>query len=71
MKKSFQPVSFNTWFDSTKLHEITDNKIILSDLFYKTIYPSIKSYVRRIEGNNSFNLDELYDELNNKRNGLL
>jgi hypothetical protein len=29
MKKSFQPVSFNTWFDSTKLHEITDKKIIL------------------------------------------
>lgn len=29
MKKSFQPVSFNTWFDSTKLHEITDKKIVL------------------------------------------
>lgn len=29
MEKTFQPVSFHMWFDSTKLHEITDNKITL------------------------------------------
>lgn len=29
MEKMFQPVSFHMWFDSTKLHEITDNKITL------------------------------------------
>lgn len=29
MEKTFQPVSFHMWFNSTKLHEITDNKITL------------------------------------------
>ena len=29
MEKTFQPVSFHMWFDSTKLHEITDNKVTL------------------------------------------
>lgn len=29
MRKVFNPVSFSTWFDNTKLYEISDNKIIL------------------------------------------
>ena len=29
VEKSFSPVSFNTWFDNTKLYDITDNKITL------------------------------------------
>ena len=29
MRKVFNPVSFSTWFDNTKLHEISDKKITL------------------------------------------
>ena len=29
LKKELNPVSFNTWFQPTKIHEITENKVIL------------------------------------------
>ena len=57
MKKAFNQISFSTWFNETKLHEITDNTVTLivpmavhKRMFLSTYYNVISDAFAEITG---------------------
>ena len=57
MKKAFKQISFSTWFNETKLYEITDNTIVLlvpmavhKRMFLSTYYNIISDAFAEITG---------------------
>ena len=78
MRKVFNPVSFSTWFDNTKLHEISDKKITLivpmavhKRMFLSNYYDLINDAFAEITGIQRELDCLLEDEINDKTEQLV